>query len=124
MMALFLLPALASAGADNNSANRFYLFSRLMVPAAAYSTELVPLFDETNSFSKLEAYLKERKVSYFVSHVCMALTDFPEPLQQQLIKFEINDNVIINGKDRVAILKIKGWYTRMAVCQRARPRRR
>lgn len=88
---------------------RMYQFARVTVPADKYSDLMVPLFDEKPTFAELEAYLNEKSISYSLTDVRVASSDFPKDVQAQLAHFKVGDNVVVRGPQSIVILKIKSW---------------
>lgn len=88
---------------------RIYEFTRITFPSDAYSDVLVPLFDETETFDELEAYFKAKGANYSINKISLPSGDFPKPVQDQLQKFGVGDNVVAKTDQQIAVLKIEGW---------------
>jgi len=88
---------------------RIYQFTRVTIPAEQYSDLLVPLFDEKDTFAELEAYMNEKSITYSMTDVRVASSDFPKDVQAQLAHFKVGDNVVVRGPQSIVILKIKSW---------------
>src|SRR5262249_49112882 len=63
---------------------RKYELTRLTMPVESYSQDLVPKFDEKETFADLESYLNEKSIQYVVTDVSVFSSEFPKEVQDQL----------------------------------------
>jgi peptidyl-prolyl cis-trans isomerase C len=88
---------------------RVYQFSRLTLAADQYSDDLVPLFDQKQTFDGFEKYLNQKHIPYAVTDVRLPSAEFPKDIRDQLTKFGVGDNIVVKGGGQIAVLKIKSW---------------
>jgi EpsD family peptidyl-prolyl cis-trans isomerase len=88
---------------------RIYQFQRLTMPVDKYSNELVPMFDQKETFDDFQNYLNGKTIPYTLAEVRLPSTDFPKQVQDELVKFGVGDNVVVRGQQSIVILKIKSW---------------
>ena len=88
---------------------RMYQFTRMSIAADQYSDLMVPLFDEKETFTELQAYLNEKAIPYTTTDVRASSSEFPQNVQDQLAHFKTGDNVVVKAQNETVILKIKSW---------------
>lgn len=68
--------------------------------------EVTPLFDETDSFNQFAKHLAGKNIPYTLSPAKRAAATFPKPIREQLAKYGVRDNIVLEGDERVTVMKI------------------
>ncbi len=86
---------------------RRYSFSVLEIETQDFDVDqLSPLFDETSNFDKLSTYLDRQQTPYMLSASVRPASSFPIAIREQLAAYDVSDNIVLRGADKVSILKI------------------
>lgn len=86
---------------------RVYEFSVLTLPTARFDEKSMgPLFDDTPDFTALIALLQRTQTEFAVSGAVQPSTAFPKPVREQLARYTLSDNIVIQGDTQTQIMKI------------------
>jgi len=89
------------------SDRRVYDFSVLTVATLKFDEKRMgPLFDDAPDFTALVADLERSRTEFFVSGAVQPSTAFPKPLREQLARYTVSDNIVIQGEAQTQIMKI------------------
>ncbi len=86
---------------------RRYSFSVLEIGLDDFDLDsMTPLFDERSDFKRLQDFLDKSQIAYSLSASVRPASSFPEAIRVQLAKYDVSDNIVLQGSDKISILKI------------------
>jgi len=86
---------------------KHYEFSVFSLATEKFNVDaMTPLFSETNDFSDLEEVLRAQKIEYVIKPLSQASSTFPTQIRQQLLKYQVGDNIVIKSDENSQIMKI------------------
>lgn len=86
---------------------RVYEFAVMTLPTAKFDEKAHgPLFDDAPNFAALSAALERAQTEFAVSGAVQPSTAFPKPMREQLARYTVADNIVIQGEAQTQIMKI------------------